>query len=248
MKTLYTIGDSWTYGFDLENPKRECYPYLLSQKFGCGLVNEALPAAPNDWMFRKTIEWVCKYKGNYEDLFVIVGWSIPYRREENFKFYYGGPLKWLLSHYGKEEWVHPHSRFISKHFYNNELSTIKSLSYLITLQEFLKSKNINYLFYQPFAEILIPKDKWNRFNKNKGIDPNGKCPHECAKWCDCYWIDGTNYTDMVSNIDKKYLIGPDFGDFDSYQIAWTEERHPNKKEQSSISDFVEYKMKELYSL
>ena len=34
-KLLYTIGDSWTYGYGLDNPETECYPYLLSQKLGC---------------------------------------------------------------------------------------------------------------------------------------------------------------------------------------------------------------------
>ena len=59
-KILYTIGDSWTYGYDLENPETECYPYLLSKKLDCDLVNEGLPAASNDWMFRKSIEWIIK--------------------------------------------------------------------------------------------------------------------------------------------------------------------------------------------
>ena len=51
-KVLYSIGDSWTYGWELENPQTECYPYLLSQKLGCDLINEGLPGS-NDWMFRK---------------------------------------------------------------------------------------------------------------------------------------------------------------------------------------------------
>ena len=49
-KILYTIGDSWTYGTELDNPETECYPYLLSQKLGCDLINEAKPAGSNDWM------------------------------------------------------------------------------------------------------------------------------------------------------------------------------------------------------
>ena len=93
IKRLYSIGDSWTNGHELENPITECYPYLLAQRLGCELVNDALPAASNDWMFRKTVEWICKQE-NTEDCIVIVGWSIPSRREENFKFYYGGPTEW----------------------------------------------------------------------------------------------------------------------------------------------------------
>jgi hypothetical protein len=29
IKRLYTIGDSWTYGDELENPKKECWPSVL---------------------------------------------------------------------------------------------------------------------------------------------------------------------------------------------------------------------------
>ena len=82
---LYTIGDSWTYGTELENPKEECYPYLLSKKLECDLVNEAQPAASNDWMFRKSIEWITKNDISNIHTF-IVGWSHFNRREEQFQF------------------------------------------------------------------------------------------------------------------------------------------------------------------
>ena len=51
IKKFYTIGDSWTYGDELENPETECYPYLLSQSFNCELINKAICGGPNDWMF-----------------------------------------------------------------------------------------------------------------------------------------------------------------------------------------------------
>ena len=33
MKTLYTIGDSFTYGDELDNPK-DAWPYLLGNQLG----------------------------------------------------------------------------------------------------------------------------------------------------------------------------------------------------------------------
>ena len=46
IKKLYTIGDSWTYGDELENPETECYPYLLSQEFNCELIIRQYVEAP----------------------------------------------------------------------------------------------------------------------------------------------------------------------------------------------------------
>ena len=229
MKTLYTIGDSWTQGYDLENPEIECYPYLLSQKFGCELVNEALSKASNDWMFRKAIEWICKYKGNYEELFVIVGWSIPCRREENFQFYFGGPTEWerkVIKYRNKI------SNFISNHLYNYELVSIRTLVYIFTLQEVLKSKNIKYLFYQPWIDILTGSD-WYEKNDMKGISTYND-----------------SLVDVYEKIDKKFVVGPEFKNsegYSSYKIAFEERRHPNKFEQEMISRFIEEKIIEVSS-
>lgn len=156
-KLLYTIGDSWTYGWELENPKTECYPYLLSQKLGCDLINEGLPAASNDWMFRKAIEWITKNDTSRLKLF-IVGWSFSSRREENFKFYHGGDSVSERKRQGD-----PISKWISENLYNVRLSYIKTYTYIYALQEILKSNKINYLFYHPLDPIFL-QDKWYEEN------------------------------------------------------------------------------------
>ena len=69
--TLFTIGDSWTYGDELDNPKKESYPYLLSKKLNCRLVNYAVNGGSNDWMFRKTIEWVCS-QDNLNGVIIVI--------------------------------------------------------------------------------------------------------------------------------------------------------------------------------
>ena len=65
IERLYTIGDSWTQGYSLRNPKTECYPYLISKKLKCDLENHAFYRS-NDWMFRKTIQWICSQKKIYQ--------------------------------------------------------------------------------------------------------------------------------------------------------------------------------------
>ena len=167
-KILYTIGDSWTYGYNLENPETECYPYLLSKKLDCDLVNEGLPAASNDWMFRKSIEWIIKNDISKLELF-IVGWSFPWRREENFSFYHGGDPKSERKNYAHGPEGEPISKWISENLFDVRLSYIKTFTYIYTLQEVLKSKKINYLFYHPLDDIYLQID----MDKCVGPDFNG---------------------------------------------------------------------------
>ena len=88
IKKLYTIGDSWTYGWDLPGSndykvhKKGAWPTLLAREFNCELINAAWGGGSNDWMFRKTIEWVCS-QDNLDEVIVIVGWVEPNRRESS---------------------------------------------------------------------------------------------------------------------------------------------------------------------
>jgi len=176
---LYTIGDSWTYGYKLEDPKTECYAHLLAKKLGCDLINEAEPAASNDWMFRKSIDWIIK--NNTSDIHTfIVGWSNFNRREEHFKFYHGGEFDDMVATRGDGD---PMEVIISKTFANYRLQAIKSFTYMYTLQEILKKNNINYIFYLPWEDLLL-QDEWYDIKIKKDVH------------------------DIYLQIDKDCCIGP----------------------------------------
>jgi len=217
---LYTIGDSWTYGYDLENPKTECYPYLLSQKLGCDLINEGLPAASNDWMFRKSIEWILKNDISKLELF-IVGWSFPWRREENFSFYHGGDPKSERKNYGNGPDGEPISKWISENLFDMRLSYIKTFTYIYTLQEILKSKKINYLFYYPLDNFFIQDDMYEKTIKS-------------------------DVHDIYLQIDMDRCVGPDFDG--KFVIPEDELRHPNKKETEWLADQLYKFIKENYGI
>ncbi|MBT7557657.1 hypothetical protein HN615_12125 [Candidatus Woesearchaeota archaeon] len=184
VKKLYTIGDSWTYGWGLPGPhipgrnKEHAWPTLLSQEFNCELINEAWGGAPNEWMFRKTVEWVCN-QDNLDDVIVIVGWVEPNRREEvlGIPHVHG----FISPHEPKE-----YKPFLEYH--NDELAHYKSICYMVALQEFLKSKNIKYLFYQPWYDLLGIVD----------------APKTLISFS--FPVDGIK--NIIEKIDQKYCIGP----------------------------------------
>ncbi len=183
---LYTIGDSWTYGSDLENPETECYPYHLAKKLGCDLVNEAKPGASNDWMFRKSIEWIVKNDISKVHTF-IVAWSMEERREEHFQFFHGGSPKWerKFSWNAHDEEYSNLSKWISEKLWNEKLSAIKTFTYIYALQEILKKNSINYLFYFPWYDVLI-QDEW--YENNIKLDVH----------------------DIYLRIDKNKCLGPTY--------------------------------------
>jgi len=226
VKRLYTIGDSWTYGDELDNPTEESWPTLLAQELSCELINKGTSGGPNNWMFRKTIEWV-SCQENLDDTILIVGWSEPNRREEKYNFI-----------------IFMHEKI--KHFYNNELAHYQSICYMVALQEFLKSKNIKYLFFQPWYDIFGCEKELSRSRKEK------------KKWLvkddfqkECY-SDSLEIGKIIKNIDGKYLIGPNVPKYiEEYNIRTImpgdgTDRHPNKKEHKIMSKFIKEKLVELY--
>ncbi len=239
-KILYTIGDSWTYGDELKNPKGESYPYLLSKKLNCELVNDAVCGGPNDWMFRKTIEWVCS-QDNLDDVIVIVGWCSVNRREENYKIYHGA--------YQDDEI----DSFIFSKLSNNELEHYKSVCYMVSLQEFLKSKKVKYLFYQPWYDIVNCEKELSEDRKQK----------DKMKWLfkddvrDGY--DESCYTDeltigkIIDKVDKKYLVGTSVDDVKRIMSGiygrkkdGKKKMHPNKNDHKVMCELLKEKLNELY--
>ena len=193
--TLFTIGDSWTYGDELDNPKKESYPSFYPKKLNCRLINYAVNGGSNDWMFRKTIEWVCS-QNNLDDVIIIVGWSGVNRREENYKIYHG-------IHRNDEV-----DKFIFSRLSNNELDHYKSICYMVSLQEFLKSKNIKYLFYQPWYDIVGCEKELLKL-RNQQNKMNGLLKHDIRDEYDdnCYTQDLT-IGKIIDKIDIKYLVNP----------------------------------------
>jgi len=90
IKTLYANGDSWTFGQELKDDNTDhltykfynTWPWHVAQELKIPqLVNEAQGGGSNDRIFRKTIDYIRNYKGNPEELLVIVAWT-TYERFE----------------------------------------------------------------------------------------------------------------------------------------------------------------------
>jgi len=142
MKHLLTVGDSFTYGEELED-RNSAWPQQLANQINYQLINLASPAASNDKILRTTFEHLLTHT---PDL-VVIGWSNIGRSEyaDEFGYYdvwpgYQGNLFRRDNTLWREELV----EYISK-YHNIEFINRKFLQQVVLLQKYLESCKIQHV-------------------------------------------------------------------------------------------------------
>lgn len=144
MTRLLTIGDSFTYGLELTDPGNKSWSALLAKKLNAEFINLSSGGASNQTMFRCCIEEILNSSEPFD--LVVVGWTDPARFEISksgvpFSVNYSPTMlklfPWLEQFY--------------KYNQSDELSYRQTLTMMIALQEFLKSKNQQYVFVSTFG-------------------------------------------------------------------------------------------------
>lgn len=136
---ILTVGDSFTYGEELENRETQAWPYLLAMAMNATVLNLGQGGASNDYIFRTAIEETVH---TTYDL-VIVQWSEPSRMEvwhgdrpisvtAHSNWNKIGQLSWMQDYY--------------KYSYNDLFRYRTWYAHVIALQEYFKSKQQKYLF------------------------------------------------------------------------------------------------------
>tara|TARA_R110000772_G_C13251761_1_gene434608 strand:- start:358 stop:993 length:636 start_codon:yes stop_codon:yes gene_type:complete len=135
---ILTIGDSFTYGAELDNREQDAWPYLLGRELDFGVYNLAVPGGSNDRMFRVTIDRVVQ--NNYE--LVICAWTEPSRLDLMF----GGKELQITSasyhHHTRFPWI---KQYYAEH-YDVAHATQTWLAKVLALQDLLKQRRQKYVF------------------------------------------------------------------------------------------------------
>ena len=148
---LYTIGDSFTYGQELEDPSTQAWPILLAKQLGYELINEGRPGVGNEYIVKKTIQAVVKHKPKL----VVIAWTSCGRQEHadewgaydiwpgcNSKTFSGDRAGNLL-------YRHDLIKYITLHN-NPEHEYRRWLRQVILLQSFLQNRGIDYIMCTAF--------------------------------------------------------------------------------------------------
>jgi len=145
---LYAVGDSFTYGQELDNPEQSCWARLVANSIGYDLINDGRPGVSNEYMVKKTMQAVSEIK---PDL-VIVSWTSAGRTE--FADEWGAYDIWPgCSSRVFDDPVLDYRKQLIKYItlYNNEEHEYRRwLRQVILLQSFLKSNNVDYRFVSAF--------------------------------------------------------------------------------------------------
>jgi len=168
---LYANGCSMTMGAELPDAAACAYPSLLAKRFGLKLFNNAQGGSSNCRILRTSIQWVCEYLGDGgrpEDLFVLIGWSGPDRREIAFSAeeLSDGDVFWRSLHIhhaldGAPADFVQLRKLIIRSFWCDRESMTRFLIAVQSLQGFLASRSIRFCFCHamPVCELhpeLVP--------------------------------------------------------------------------------------------
>ena len=158
MKTLFTIGDSFTYGQELANPSQHAWPRLVADSLGCSIINDGSPGVGNEYMVKKTMQVVGELK---PDL-VIVGWSSCGRQEHADEWgaydIWPGCNNRVFDEDPKLQYRKELIKYITVNN-NAEHEYRRWLRQVILLQSFLQNHGIEYIMCNVF-------DNQHRFGKH----------------------------------------------------------------------------------
>jgi hypothetical protein len=166
---LLTLGDSFTYGEELED-RSNAWPSLVANQIGYKLVNLGVPANSNTGICRQLVEYFAT-SGEIPNL-VIIGWSSPGRMEYsdafgNFSLWPGFNDEGFRLHH---PWRLKLSDYLNE-YHNDEYLYVKYLQDIIFVQNFLKSQNVKCLMLTTFANNYYKKKYCNAYhNYEKLID------------------------------------------------------------------------------
>ena len=188
---LYSIGDSVTWGAELENKENERYSKLVADELGAVDCNNASSGVSNDYLFRNTMrdinQWIHTRKiwdetngwVKSDELKVLIGWTSPTRFEWWDGEKYVQDRLWVdYDKWGKpdeNQTTELQDKFI---LHQNELipSYIRTFNHIKSLESFLILNKIDYYFFNTFykyEEIDEPKSKidlWGRDKKQLGLN------------------------------------------------------------------------------
>ena len=152
---ILTVGDSFTYGAELDNREQDAWPYVLARKLDLNVENRAVPGGSNDRSFRVVIDQVLEE--DYQ--LVICGWTEASRLDLMYK---GKELPVTSAshhHHKRFPWI---KQYYAEH-YDQKHATETWLAKVLALQDFLKYRGQKYVF-------VSMDGQWDdQYYKNLGV-------------------------------------------------------------------------------
>ena len=188
---LYTIGDSVTWGAELQHKEQERYSKLVANHINAIDCNNASAGVSNDYIFRNTMRDINQWTETgriwdetngwieSDELKVLIGWTSPTRFEWWDGKKYVQDRLWVdYDKWGKPDEAQStqlQDKFI---LHQNELipSYIRTYNKILSLSTLLSLYGIDYHFFNTFyhyVDLNEPKSKidlWGRDTDQLGLE------------------------------------------------------------------------------
>jgi hypothetical protein len=157
---VYTFGDSFTYGEELDDPCTQSWPALVANNLDKQLINRSLPGCSNQYIVKKVMSEVANLTHSDEQLFLIA-WTSCGRMEFAdddgvFDIWPGTQRRWRIPVPYRETLM----KYITVH--NNVEHQYRNwLRQCILLQDFLVNRNIQYRFITAFDNHILNQKYWD---------------------------------------------------------------------------------------
>ena len=168
---ILTLGDSFTWGEELDNRIEQAWPYLIARQFDKRLNNLAQSSASNDRILRLAVEETIQRR---YDLVVVV-WSDQNRLEAWSEA--DNQIKCVNVHNNFLPWIQDYY----KYSYNDDYNLEKKSLQILLLQQHFKMINQPYLF----ANV-----SGRQMSYRKNLDKFGYIWKQYDLSCFMGWYDG----------------------------------------------------------
>ena len=187
---LYSIGDSVTWGAELENKEQERYSKLVANHLDAIDCNNASAGVSNDYIFRNTMRDINQWCDTgriwdetngwikSDELKVLIGWTSPTRFEWWDGEKYVQDRLWV----DYDKWGAPDANQTTEQqdkfiLHQNELipSYIRTYNKILSLSTLLSLYGVDYYFFNTFyhyENVKEPKSKidlWGRDTEQLGL-------------------------------------------------------------------------------
>jgi hypothetical protein len=166
---LYVSGCSFTYGDGLDEKTRisSNWAGLIGEKLNIPVINEGMGGGGNDRIFRTAMTSISKLISENKNPLVIICWTARHRREifdvrqNNWRVIIppanpGAPGE-------KPAYRNEFDEMYFKCYSDDSDDTIRTLSYKIGLQSFLKQQKIKHLYTSVWGLVPIYNQPYHHF-------------------------------------------------------------------------------------
>lgn len=183
---LYANGDSWTYGQELNEEYRDqnSFAGLIAKQYSLKLINAGEPGSSNHGILRRSLQDLTNLIAQGEMPLVLIGWSAMHR----FELFDAKNNCWSSFYPNVEIVPYTNASFVDTifgHYSTDESDKELYVTYVTSLQSFLKLHNIPYIMFNVFASGP-PIDKSTLELHGKMLDLNQLLSIDLSSFLKCY--------------------------------------------------------------